>query len=194
MVSTPSACPVVHLPSVSFNSSPPQPPPFCSPFAVVQPPPPPVRGLTETLLQDFEERRAQLKLEESSVSWQYFRALIFEILYINVMFDLIQVSNLSSLWVLSGLWSKVLLSLKLNDHVTTCFYQQVSQTPDKSVCCFSVCWNPASGWCEQPGTFTFTSQHELDFLCLHPITIITFRSFNEQGWWWWCQSNVWKSF
>lgn len=87
-VATPSARLVVHLPSVSFVSSPPQPPPLCSPFAVVQPAPPSVRGLTETLLQDFEERRAQLKLEESSVSRQYLEALILEVLYINAMSDL----------------------------------------------------------------------------------------------------------
>lgn len=34
----------------------------------VRPAPPPVGGLTDTLLQEFEERRAQQKLEESSVS------------------------------------------------------------------------------------------------------------------------------
>lgn len=43
-------------------------PPTASSIGGVRPAPPPVGGLTDTLLQDFEERRAQQKLEETSVS------------------------------------------------------------------------------------------------------------------------------
>nr|XP_046248358.1 mitotic interactor and substrate of PLK1 isoform X2 [Scatophagus argus] len=83
-VSSPSSRPFTRLPSISFVtaqpwSSSPLPPSSSSsrPVSsstltssssptVVQPAPPALRGLTETLLQDFEQRRSQLKLEESS--------------------------------------------------------------------------------------------------------------------------------
>ncbi|XP_003977546.2 mitotic interactor and substrate of PLK1 [Takifugu rubripes] len=41
-------------------------PPTATSIGGVRPAPPPVGGLTDTLLQDFEERRAQQKLEETS--------------------------------------------------------------------------------------------------------------------------------
>uniref|UniRef100_A0A8P4K160 A-kinase anchor protein 2 C-terminal domain-containing protein n=1 Tax=Dicentrarchus labrax TaxID=13489 RepID=A0A8P4K160_DICLA len=82
LVSVSSPRPFVRLPSISlitaqpWTSSTPRPSSPSRPISsssssssfpvVVRPVPPPLRGLTETLLQDFEERRVQLKLEESS--------------------------------------------------------------------------------------------------------------------------------
>ncbi|XP_037326056.2 mitotic interactor and substrate of PLK1 isoform X2 [Pungitius pungitius] len=82
-VSSPSPRPYIRLPSISYitarpwSSSPPPsakshqrstPPPIRpsspSPAAAWSPPPPP-RGLAETLLEDFKERRVKGKLEES---------------------------------------------------------------------------------------------------------------------------------
>lgn len=55
--------PFIHLPSVSFNTAQPGTP---SSPALFQSAPPPVRGLTETLLQDFKDRHIKVKLEENS--------------------------------------------------------------------------------------------------------------------------------
>ncbi|XP_070687907.1 mitotic interactor and substrate of PLK1 isoform X2 [Pempheris klunzingeri] len=70
---TASPRPFVRVPAISFittqpwTSSSPPPPPFSSSSPVgVWSAAPPLRGLTETLLQNFEERRVQLRLEESS--------------------------------------------------------------------------------------------------------------------------------
>lgn len=71
--------PSLRQPSLSFitaqpwSSSPPPPPSSSRPSSssssspmVVRSAPPPLRGLTDTLLQDFEERRVKVKLEESA--------------------------------------------------------------------------------------------------------------------------------
>ncbi|XP_067370066.1 mitotic interactor and substrate of PLK1 isoform X2 [Channa argus] len=65
-LSSSTAPPSVHLPSISlvtaqpWASSPPPPTTSSSPAVVLSAPTPP-RGLTETLLQDFEDRRAKMK-------------------------------------------------------------------------------------------------------------------------------------
>ncbi|XP_056233539.1 mitotic interactor and substrate of PLK1 isoform X1 [Seriola aureovittata] len=71
-LSSSSPRPFVRLPSISFitaqpwTTSPPPPPSSSSSHGVGRSAPPPLRGLTETLLQDFEDRRVKLKLDESS--------------------------------------------------------------------------------------------------------------------------------
>lgn len=87
-VSSPSARPSVRLPSISYITAQPWssslPPsskshqsstslpirPSSPPPAAVLSPPPTPRGLAETLLEDFKERRVKGKLEESVVSDQ----------------------------------------------------------------------------------------------------------------------------
>lgn len=70
---SPSYRPTKRTSSLSFLTAQPWTPtslPTSATMAGVRPAPPPVGGLTDMLLQDFEERRAQQKLEENSVRRQ----------------------------------------------------------------------------------------------------------------------------
>lgn len=71
---SPSYRPTKRTSSISFLTAQPWTPtslPTSANITGVRPAPPPVGGLTDTLLQDFEERRAQQKLEENSVRRQH---------------------------------------------------------------------------------------------------------------------------